>query len=118
MFSILWHIFTAYLALNAGLYCYQKLQYNPQKQRIFALCVAVSALAWVIVVFPGANAGDVRIHRYLRRELYTHNQVVIPAIPTKKNLRYVRELPFIKPRNMMTRSINGSYISPHISVVL
>ena len=96
-------VFSAYMAFIAGLYCYQKFQYNPQKQRIFVICAFSAFAVGVAFCIPSAMADTANhvdapvYHRYLR---YEHQPVqgnpIILAIPTKKNLRFVRELPFTR----------------------
>jgi hypothetical protein len=94
--------FPVYMALISGLYCYKRFQYNPQKQRILVICVLSMFSTIVMFFIPSAMADqanhvDNSVHRYLR---YEHHPIqgnpIILAIPTKKNIRFVRELPFTR----------------------
>lgn len=101
-YTLLKIAFPAYMVFISGLYFYKKFQYNPQKQRIFVICAFSAFTVFFAFFIPSAladkaNHVDNSVHRYLR---YEHHPIqgnpIILAIPTKKNLRFVRELPFTR----------------------
>jgi hypothetical protein len=117
-------VFSVYVAFISGLYCYQKFQYNPQKQRIFVICAFSAFVVGVAFCIPSVIADHVDAHhRYLRYEYQPiQGNPIVLAIPTKKNLRFVRELPFTRNTKCSVKThplvygpqLNGS--SSHLNI--
>lgn len=97
--------FSGYVALIAGMYLNEKIKYNQDKQRAFAICALIIIVYNIYFAFPTACANEIS-HQYLRYERQIYDRSFVLAIPTKKNLRIVKELPHIRDsKSSITKTI-------------